>query len=60
MPSLAVEQRIVNLAEVELGFDEQAAVEEAKRCLQCAFRLQIPSAPLPPIKTKTVSEVVLS
>ncbi len=50
MPSLAVEQRVSNFAEVELGFDEPAAVEEAKRCLQCAFRLQIPSVILPPVE----------
>lgn len=52
MPSLAVKQRIRNFAEVELGLDEQVAVGEAKRCLQCAFRLQIPSVVLPPVKVK--------
>ena len=51
-PSLAVEQRIRDFAEVDLGLDEQAAVEEAKRCLQCAFRLQIPSVVLPPVESK--------
>lgn len=36
MPKLPVKDRIKSFAEVELGFDEEAAVEEAKRCLACA------------------------
>jgi heterodisulfide reductase subunit A len=35
MPSLPVEERIKSFAEVELGFDEEMAVEEAKRCISC-------------------------
>ena len=58
MPALAVEQCIGNFAEVELGLDEQAAVEEAKRCLQCAFRLEIPPAPLPPVRDKKAHKQV--
>ncbi len=34
-PKLAVAQREHNFQEVELGFDEQAAREEARRCLRC-------------------------
>ncbi|GMU22743.1 MAG: hypothetical protein AMXMBFR13_28280 [Phycisphaerae bacterium] len=34
-PKLAVADREQNFKEVELGFDEQAAREEAKRCLRC-------------------------
>jgi len=36
MPLLAVEQRRGSFAEVELGFDEEMAIEEAKCCLSCA------------------------
>jgi len=50
MPSLPVEKRHRNFAEVELGFDEKMAVEEAKRCLRCDLRLQISQTTLPPEK----------
>lgn len=36
MPMLDLAQRTGSFAEVELGLDEEAAVEEAKRCLNCA------------------------
>ena len=36
MPSSAVRERVRAFTEVELGFDEKAAVEEAGRCLNCA------------------------
>ncbi|MGD8501756.1 MAG: FAD-dependent oxidoreductase [Phycisphaerales bacterium] len=36
MPMLDPGQRAGSFAEVELGFDEKVAVEEAKRCLNCA------------------------
>jgi len=36
MPLLDLEQRAGSFAEVELGFDEKTAIEEAKRCLNCA------------------------
>ena len=55
MRCLPVEQR-EGFIEVELGFDEQEALKEAKRCFQCGVRLQIPPAPLPPIKKRTVTE----
>jgi len=35
MPELQVEERITNFNEVELGYDEATAVEEANRCLSC-------------------------
>jgi len=50
MPSLPVEKRRGNFAEVEQGFDEKMAVEEARRCLRCDLRLQISQPPLPPEK----------
>lgn len=35
MPKLSLAERMGNFKEVELGFSEEAAVEEAKRCLRC-------------------------
>jgi heterodisulfide reductase subunit A-like polyferredoxin len=35
MPEISVEERRGNFAEVETGFPEQVAVNEAKRCLSC-------------------------
>ena len=39
MPLLAVSERLSNFREVALGFSEEAAIEEAKRCLNCAGHL---------------------
>jgi len=50
MPTLSVEKRQGSFAEVELGFNEKATVEEAKRCLRCDLRLQIRQPTLPPEK----------
>ncbi|MHC4720137.1 MAG: FAD-dependent oxidoreductase, partial [Planctomycetota bacterium] len=36
MPALPVEERIKGFDEVELGYTEKQAVEEAKRCLHCS------------------------
>jgi len=62
MPSLPVEKRRGNFVEVELGFNENTAVNEAKRCLRCDLRLQINQPVLPPEKwirfdAETVAEV---
>jgi NADPH-dependent glutamate synthase beta subunit-like oxidoreductase len=35
MPELPVKERIRTFDEVELGYDEQMAIEEANRCLSC-------------------------
>ncbi len=35
MPTLPPEQRLSNFSQVELGYSEQMAIEEAKRCLRC-------------------------
>ena len=35
MPTQAANERIKNFGEIELGFSEQAACQEAKRCLRC-------------------------
>jgi len=37
MPELPVEERQSNFREVELGFDEQAGMDEAHRCLNCGY-----------------------
>jgi hypothetical protein len=50
MPCLAVEQRLDNFNDVELGFSSDMAIEEAKRCLQCDLRLYISAVSLPPEK----------
>ena len=50
MPRLPVEKRHGNFAEVELGFDEKTAVEEARRCLRCDLRLHVNQPMLPPEK----------
>lgn len=50
MPKLPVEQRKGSFAEVELGYDEQMALEEAERCLRCDLRLLISTPPKPPEK----------
>ena len=36
MPELAVRERVQSFREVERGYDRQAAVREAERCLNCA------------------------
>ena len=52
MPSLPVEQRLSNFREVEHGFGEEAAAEEAKRCLKYDLRLKISPVLLPPAVSK--------
>lgn len=47
MPALPAEQRSAGFALVELGFDEEKAIAEAKRCLQCDLRFW-PNALRPP------------
>ena len=37
MPKLSVEERVKSFAEIELGFDEEKAREEAARCLSCGI-----------------------
>ncbi len=48
MPHLAVEQRVSNFSEVELGYAKPKAFEEAARCLKCDLRLQLSSVTPPP------------
>jgi len=48
MPTLAADKRVNDFSQVERGFDEKTALQEAKRCLRCQLRLKISKAPLPP------------
>lgn len=41
MSTLPVDQRLSNFAAVTHGYDEEAAIEESQRCLQCDLRLKI-------------------
>ena len=35
MPTLTLEERFVDYAEVELGLPREEAIKEARRCLRC-------------------------
>ncbi|MHA2392763.1 MAG: FAD-dependent oxidoreductase [Promethearchaeota archaeon] len=50
MPLLSSEQRQCSFNEIELGFDERLALEEANRCFKCDLRFEISSVTLPPKK----------
>ncbi len=50
MPLLSLEKRQSSFNEIELGFDEKLALEEANRCLRCDLRFEISSVILPPQK----------
>ncbi len=50
MSCLPVEERTGNFLEVELGYNEKMAQEEASRCLRCDLRLNIQQAAQPPEK----------
>jgi formate dehydrogenase beta subunit len=53
MPCLPPEQVVHDLSkEVELGFTEEGAIAEGRRCFQCGFRSQISPAPRPPAVAK--------
>lgn len=56
IPRLPLEKRKGNFAEVELGFDEKMALEEADRCLRCDLRLLISQPPQPPEKWLKLTE----
>jgi NADPH-dependent glutamate synthase beta subunit-like oxidoreductase len=53
MPELENNKRLNNFDEVEFGYSEQAAVEEAKRCYKCHYRLKLSHPLLPPVKVKS-------
>ena len=56
MPYLPVKERRRNFSEVELGYNEKMAREEASRCLKCDLRLSIQQAPQPPEKWVPLTE----
>jgi hypothetical protein len=53
MPELEVNKRQGNFTEVEFGYSEQVARDEAKRCYQCQYRLKLSHPVQPPVKVKT-------
>ncbi|MHA1992028.1 MAG: FAD-dependent oxidoreductase [Candidatus Hodarchaeales archaeon] len=50
MPTLPISERSNGFTEIELGYLEEMAVEEANRCLRCDLRLQVSQVILPPEK----------
>ena len=48
MPMQDLSSRLEGFAEVDLGFDRDAAMAEAQRCLQCNLRARIAPVPFPP------------
>jgi len=50
LPYLPLEERLQDFSLVELSFNEEMALEEARRCLRCDLRLEILPAVLPPEK----------
>jgi len=48
VPQLEVQRRHESFREVCLGFTDEQALKEAKRCLQCDLRLHMARNPLPP------------
>lgn len=55
MSTISMEKRRNSFEEVELGFDEEAVIKEAKRCLRCDLRLQISPTILPPMETSDIT-----
>jgi len=47
MPCLSIDERSSNFKEVELGFDEDQAITEAGRCLDCRLRPKLPDMDKP-------------
>ena len=53
MPELEKAKCLGSFNEVELGYSGQAAVDEAKRCYKCHYRLKLSHPLAPPIKVKS-------
>jgi NADPH-dependent glutamate synthase beta subunit-like oxidoreductase len=60
MPALSIEERTDGFGQIELGYDESSAMEEAKRCLRCNLRLTLGCNPLPPEKWLPLTEENIS
>ncbi len=56
VPELALESRREGFQEVALGYADEQAQREAKRCLQCDLRLYLCSNPAPPEKIAAFDE----
>lgn len=56
MPVLPLEERMKGFDQIDCGYDEASAVEEAKRCLRCNLRLTFGCNPLPPEKWLAFTE----
>jgi NADPH-dependent glutamate synthase beta subunit-like oxidoreductase len=54
MSCIGNKERLTGFTEVELGYPEIIAIEEAKRCLRCELRLRLSSPISPPVKVKSV------
>jgi len=53
MPELEKAKCLGSFDEVELGYSEKAAVDEARRCYKCHYRLKLSHPPAPPVKVKS-------
>jgi hypothetical protein len=56
VPELVLEVRRQGFKEVSLGFADEQALREAKRCLQCDLRLYLQGNPAPPEKWLVFNE----
>jgi NADPH-dependent glutamate synthase beta subunit-like oxidoreductase len=56
VPETEVQKRHESFREVALGYTDEQAVKEAKRCLQCDLRLYMASNPSPPEKWLAFNE----
>ena len=56
VPELEVQKRQESFQEVALGFTDEQALKEAKRCLQCDLRLHMACNPSPPKKLLAFNE----
>ena len=50
MPLISLKERQSSFNEIELGFDESLALEDANRCLRCDLRFEISPVVFPPQK----------
>jgi hypothetical protein len=60
MPELELKARHQGFQEVALGYDDELAIKEARRCLQCDLRLYLESNPPPPEKLLGFNEENMS
>jgi NADPH-dependent glutamate synthase beta subunit-like oxidoreductase len=60
VPELEMEARRQGFGEVSLGYKDEQAVKEARRCLQCDVRLQLGCNPSPPQPWLTFNQETLN